>query len=344
MQALRSALRRRLPLRQPLFALRRPRTDGPHKEYFQTPGQSPVPDTTPYNPSEPIQSFPAAGSSWTVRALRTLLWATLFGVLGAGAGVGLITWEYLQPPFEPGSPEDTELFEEIAETLNSHPVAEDLREDNWIEENFYTARPHQNQSLNLIHDNLTGTRGLTIKAFRHPTLQYTLLLVFAGFSVEGWPDVVHGGVTASLMLEGAQRHLNNHYSMPNQQPFSLDDTGGDVRINLDYKKPLRPGEIYAVVCPPAGIENAPAGASGNQATFRIAALVMRLEAAPRLGSEFDPVSNVETHTMEIPSTGGHDLTHAIGTIEIAIVPITEEGETAQRIPPVSNPLTGPNEK
>ena len=235
MQAFRPVLRRRLPLRQPFISLRRAQAGGPHKEYFQNPGQSPLPDTTPYTPNEPIKAFPVEGPSSTVRAVRVVLWGALFGTLGAAVGVGLITWEYLQPPFEPGSPEETELYEEIVETLDAHPVAEDLRNDNWIEENFYTARSNQNthQGLDLIHDNLTGTRGLTIKAFRHPTLKYTILLVFAGFAVEGWPDVLHGGVTASLMLEGVQKHLKNFY-VPEPQ-FSLAASDGPLHINVDYK-------------------------------------------------------------------------------------------------------------
>ena len=70
--------------------------------------------------------------------------------------------------------------------------------------------------------------------------------------------------------------------------------------------------------PPGGFENQAGDLSGTKTIFRVATLVMRLEAAPRLGSEFDPLTNVETHTMEIPSTGAQDVTLAIGTVEIPV--------------------------
>ena len=322
MQVLRPVLRRRLLSRPHLTSLRRRQTGGAHKEYFQNPGQAPVPDTTPYNPNEPIQAFPKVdtGPSWPVRAFRSVLWSTLFLTLGLGAGTGLITWEYLQPPFEQGSPEETELFEDIIDTLNAHPVAEDLRADNWVEEEFYALKPASDseQGLNLIHDNLTGTRGLTIKAFRHPTLQYTILLAFAGFGVEGWPDVIHGGVTAGLMIEGAQRHLNNFYRDDLSEGLVLVKGATSWKINIDYRKPLRPGDVYAIVMPPIGVDSQPFGSTGGSVTLRCAALIMRLETAPRLNSSHDPVTGIQTNTLEVATSGGADVTHAIGTVEVTL--------------------------
>ncbi|RMZ86090.1 hypothetical protein DV737_g103, partial [Chaetothyriales sp. CBS 132003] len=324
MQALRPVLRRRLPQRlpfQPLAALgRRPQSSGfPHKEYFQTPGQSPLPDTSPYNANEPIQSFPIAERSWLVRGLRSVLWAVLFGTIGAATGAGLITWEYLQPQFEPGSPEDAEIFEEIVDTLNEHPVTEDLRGDGWIEEEFYTPRARRGPGVHLVQENLTGPRGLVIKAFRHPTMHYTILLAFTGFAVEGWPDTIHGGVIASLMIEGAQRHLNNFYRNRAIPDITLDENQESWTFNIDYKKPMRPGEVYAIVVPPGGFSTQTDGLS-NETTFRFAALAMSLDTAPRVGSQYDPVSQTSTHTLEIPSARGVDIPHAIATVEIHVGP------------------------
>ncbi|RMZ92287.1 hypothetical protein DV736_g468, partial [Chaetothyriales sp. CBS 134916] len=340
MQALRPVLCRRLPKRlpfQPLVALgcRLQSSGVPHKEYFQTPGQSPLPDTSPYNPNEPIQSFPIAERSWIVRGLRSVLWAVLFGTIGAGTGAGLITWEYLQPQFECGSPEDAELFEEIVETLNEHPVTEDLRGDGWIEEEFYTPRPRRGPVwVNLVQDNLTGPRGLVIKAFRHPTMQYTILLAFTGFAIEGWPDTIHGGVIASLMIEGAQRHLNNFYRNRAIPDITLDENQESWTLNIDYKKPMRPGEVYAIIVPPGDFSTQTDGRS-KQTTFRFATLAMALDTAPRVGSQYDPASQTSTHTLEIPSARGVDIPHAIATVEIDVGPEALDAQKAEDL------LSGP---
>jgi hypothetical protein len=313
MQALRPALRRPLPLvvrRSP--ALRFQHNYGPHKEYFQTPGKTPLPDTTPYDPSVPIETVVTnTGPSRTARAARSFLWATLFSTLGVAAGTALITWEYLQPPFEPGSPEEEELFAEILETLETHPLVDQLRSENWVEENFYNTRPHGgvDTGFNLVHEKLTGTQGLTIRAFRHPSHNYTILVLFAGFGVEGWPDVVHGGVITTLLLEAVNRHQKHYYS-----EFVDMDTPS---ISVDFKKPMRPGEIYAVLVPPAGLEEVPG--DPQQKKLVLVSLLMRMEAAPRLGTQFDAATQTETHTVEIPTAGGQDMTHAVGRVHLPVM-------------------------
>ncbi|RMD43059.1 hypothetical protein DV735_g1986, partial [Chaetothyriales sp. CBS 134920] len=322
--------RKRLPFQRVVALGRRPQSSGfPHKEYFQTPGQSPLPDTSPYNPNEPIQSFPVAERSWLARGFRSLFWAVLFGVIGVGTGAGLVTWEYLQPQFEPGSPEDAEVFEEIIDTLNEHPVAEDLRGDGWIEDEFYTPRFRRAGPGNhLIQDHLMGPRGVVIKSFRHPVMQYTILLAFTGFAVEGWPDTVHGGVIASVMIEAAQRHLNNFYRSRAIPDITLDQNQEAWTFNIDYKKPMRPGEVYTIVVPPGAFTVPPDG-SLDQVAFRFAALAMDLDTAPRVGSQYDPISQTSTHTLEIPSARGVDVPHAIATVEVHVKPDADKAQSAE---------------
>lgn len=153
----------------------------------------PAPDTTPYTqPYVPTINKVYTGPSILVRATRSVFWAVLFSTLGVSAGTALITWEYLQPPFEPGSEEDEELFEEILEALETHPLVDSLREANWVEEAYYTARINgaDHRGLHLVSENLSGTRGITMKTFKHPTENYTMMVFFLGFGMEGWPDVV----------------------------------------------------------------------------------------------------------------------------------------------------------
>lgn len=313
MQALRPVLRRRLPAivrRSP--AIRSQQNYGPHKEYFQTPGKTPLPDTTPYDPSVPIETtVTRTGPSRTSRALRSVSWALLFTILGALAGTTLITWEYLQPPFAPGSEEEQELYDDIVETLDTHPLVEQLRNENWIEENFYAYRPvgGPDTGMNLIREKLIGTQGLTIRLFRHPTHNYTILVFFAGFGVEGWPDVIHGGTITSLLLEAVHRHQQTCYG----DFVDIDQPS----ISIDFKRPMRPGEVYAVLVPPAGLEDVPG--ETQQKKLIMVALMMLMEAAPKLGTQFDPTTQTETHTVEIPTVSGVDSTQAVGKVQLLVM-------------------------
>ena len=269
-------------------------------------------DTTPYDPSFPIETVSTkTGPSRTSRVLRSLLWATVFTALGLAAGTTLITWEYLQPPFEPGSQEAQELYDEVLETLDTHPLIEQLHTEKWIEENFYASRPHGglNTGMNLVQEKLVGTQGLMIRSFRHPTHNYTILALFAGFGVEGWPDVVHGGVITTLLLEAVNRHHKNYYS----EYVDMDKPS----INIDFKRPMRPGEVYAVLVPPAGLEDVPG--EPEQKKLIMVSLLMRMEAAPQLGTQFDAATQTETHTVEIPTAGGVDMTHAVGKVQLPVM-------------------------
>jgi hypothetical protein len=274
-------------LKQPILQLRtRParwqhQQHGPHKEYFQNPGQMPVPDTTPYNHGqpyipkiEPTPPTPGAGDrSLFARFLRSLTWGLLFSLLGAAAGTGLITWEYLQPPFEPGSEEESELLEEIYAVLETHPLVDSLRQANWIENSHYiNFRPDLSgpTSMHFVSENLQGTQGMTLKVFKHPTMQYTMLVAFLGFGIEGWPDVIHGGVITTLVQEAFDRHLDH---FPTQS--------GEITaraLSIDFKRKMRPGEVYAVLVPGMR-EGAWPGAEGVVEIVANAA-VCRLEETP----------------------------------------------------------------
>ena len=235
----------------------------------------------------------------------------MFSILGAVAGTTLITWEYLQPPFPPGSEEEQELYEDMLETLDTHPLVEQLRGENWIEENFYNMGPRggSDTGMNLIREKLIGTQGLTIRLFRHPTHNYTVLVFFAGFGVEGWPDVIHGGTVTSLLLEAANRHQQAYYGdfVDMEQPS----------ISVDFKRPMRPGEVYAVLVPPAGLEDVPGEL--QQKKLIMVALMMLMEGAPKLVTQYDPVTHTETHNVELPTVMGVDATQAVGSVQFPVM-------------------------
>lgn len=327
MQAIRPFLRRsllstnRFYLRSQLRAVELSRQHrwatnnyGPHKEYFQTPGQAPLPDSTPYDPNQPIQTVPQeTGPSRIAGAFRGLLWGALFGTLGIAAGVTFVTWDYLQPPFAPGSPEEQELLEEIDDLLNTHPVVLGLRELGYTEEDFQMRRAlaDREKGQNLVHETLQGSsQTLRVKAFKDPNQNYTFLVFFVGFGLDGWPDVMHGGVTASMMLEAMEKHLANY---PTDAVLDNDKSS----IKIDYKTPVRPGEIYTIMVPPRALEPDPNDHS--KTVFNMAALLLRLELVPELSSQWDASTNSLVHKVDVHYSGGQSPYMAAAHMTIPVI-------------------------
>ncbi|KIX97926.1 uncharacterized protein Z520_06004 [Fonsecaea multimorphosa CBS 102226] len=297
---------------------------GPHKEYFQTPGQMPVPDSSPYTHGQPyipkIQTVPSpppgAGASFSLLKSfsRSVFWAVLFGSLGVAAGTALITWEYLQPPFEPGSPAEQELYDEILDAMELHPLVDSLRQANWIEENYYAAAPvhgggalENRTGLHLVAETLSGTQGVSMKTFKHPTQEFTIMVAFLGFGVEGWPDTIHGGTIVTLIEEGVQRQIHNFYKTYGSRDQQT--------ISIDFKRPMRPGEIYAVIVPPAQLESNP---GPGMMHLQMTPMVVRIEAPPRITPEL--------LTIELPSL---DELHALANVQVRLVQSKSEDATAE---------------
>jgi hypothetical protein len=157
---LRQILRPRIFL--PRF--RRFQHGGPHKEYFQNPGQFPAATVPQYAPP-PQPTFPAQPS--TLRRFgRSTFWAVSFGLLGIIAGTAAITYEYLQPLFEVGTEEELEELEGIKEIMSSHPLLEALGQDeDWKEQAMYMEDRDWDQEKDfhfLSRKTLKGANGISM--------------------------------------------------------------------------------------------------------------------------------------------------------------------------------------
>jgi hypothetical protein len=157
---LRQILRPRIFL--PRF--RRFQHGGPHKEYFQNPGQFPAATVPQYAPS-PQPTFPAQPS--TLRRFgRSTFWAVSFGLLGIIAGTAAITYEYLQPLFEVGTEEELEELEGIKEIMSSHPLLDALGQDeDWKEQAMYMEDRDWDQEKDfhfLSRKTLKGANGISM--------------------------------------------------------------------------------------------------------------------------------------------------------------------------------------
>lgn len=73
------------------------------------------------------------------------------------------------------------------------------------------------------------------------------MIIYFGNGVEGWPDVVHGGII-STMLKDAMEKLASKVFPPGT---------GDLRsITVQFKRKVIPGEVYCLIALPAnGVES-----------------------------------------------------------------------------------------
>lgn len=234
---------------------------GPHKEYFQDPSQFPtnayeVRIPPPNQRARAAQQQPLLEPSSSglppppkrVSLLRRLLRSALIvGIsitLGGVVGTAVITWDYLQPPFERGSEQEQDLIEEIDEMLETCTLVQDLKAAGFQEDTTQFS-----SSQHMVTGTLNDVQGFKRRFFRHPTFtSVSVMVFFAGFGIEGWPDTVHGGAIATVMTEAAQQHF-----APRFEDGDLEALPSGQSMAISYKVPVRPAEIYAVLVHEQGV-------------------------------------------------------------------------------------------
>ena len=68
------------------------------------------------------------------------------------------------------------------------------------------------------------------------------MVVYFGNAVEGWPDIVHGGIVAAMLEEAMQRVASE---------FFPPGTGNLSKMNIQFKRKVIPGEVYTLTAFPA---------------------------------------------------------------------------------------------
>jgi acyl-coenzyme A thioesterase PaaI-like protein len=68
------------------------------------------------------------------------------------------------------------------------------------------------------------------------------MMVYFGNGVEGWPDVVHGGILCTMLEEAIQRVASEVFPP---------GTGNLSKMNIQFKRKVVPGEVYTLVAHPA---------------------------------------------------------------------------------------------
>jgi len=83
-------------------------------------------------------------------------------------------------------------------------------------------------------------------------------MFFPGTGVEGWPDVVHGGIICALLQETMEQTANLYHSPAfGQQRAELEV------LDVNFRVPLQPGNVYAVF---ASVKFAEMGVPGGMGT------------------------------------------------------------------------------
>lgn len=162
-------------------------------------------------------------------------------------------------PFEPGSPEDHEELQLLAEEYDALPLVQELREEYrfdletnsripaWNEWVAYrglsdptsTSASVERRANMLSTGPLRGSRGLAAQSvFWNEQEKIAMVFINFGEAVCGWPGVVHGGAIATVMDEALAR-------------VAMRCTAGrdivTANLKIDYRDKVQPGQWYVLV-------------------------------------------------------------------------------------------------
>lgn len=89
---------------------------------------------------------------------------------------------------------------------------------------------------------------------------------------------------------------------------------------------MRPGDIYAILVPPAQLGAEP---NSNVELLTVMPMVLHMEAAPRVETQIDPLSNTEKLMIEIPTANGENSLHALATVQLSLANDVGAGSKAE---------------
>ncbi len=80
------------------------------------------------------------------------------------------------------------------------------------------------------------------RIFFHRTLGLLTMIVYFGNGIEGWPDVVHGGILSTMLKEAMEKVAAEIFPT---------GTGDLSNISIQFKRKVIPGEVYTLSAMPA---------------------------------------------------------------------------------------------
>ncbi|KAI5300057.1 hypothetical protein KEM56_002769 [Ascosphaera pollenicola] len=175
--------------------------------------------------------------------------------------------------------EADEFVRGIEDTINAHPLVKELRADpRYTESRPHLDIPEEIRAHNLTAATLAGPDKITVPpyVFSEEGGKSLVSVSHLGTSISGHPDIVHGGLLATMLDEGLARCC--FPALPNK-------VGVTANLNIDYRRPAPAGSYFVL------------RATTTKAEGRKAYVEGRIESLPEEGKE--PVVYVEAKALFI---------------------------------------------
>lgn len=192
--------------------------------------------------------------TWFTRTVITLI-AFTFGFVNLTS----VVLSHFPMPFEPGSSEDHEELQLLAEELDSFPLVQELRNSfstdhatneeygafkEWVAYRGFSDPTSTSASLerreNMFSTGpLKGSRGLAAQCvFWNEESKVAFVFVNFGEATCGWPGIVHGGAISTVVEETLGRVATENRSEGNMTTKNM---------NIRFKAKCEPGQWYVVM-------------------------------------------------------------------------------------------------
>lgn len=136
------------------------------------------------------------------------------------------------------------MVEYIQSQAEKLPIVQSLSTDpNWTSYEAYSSLPEADRAVRLTTGPLAGARALGgfQRVFYNAESGETIVVVWLGGGIAGWPGVVHGGVIATILDESLARCALKRLS---------GGTGVTANLDINYLKPVVTNGFYVVRCVP----------------------------------------------------------------------------------------------
>ncbi|TVY71241.1 Uncharacterized protein LSUE1_G006730 [Lachnellula suecica] len=172
--------------------------------------------------------------------LRPLIYATIVFMIGSLAGQ--YTSLIVAPPALPeaGSKEDKLMVKFLTKKAESLPIVQSLSTDpEWISYDAYSNLSEEERKLRITSGPLAGARavGGFQRVFYNKDTGEIVTVIWLGGAVSGWPGVVHGGLTSTIMDEALRRCAVKNFPAK---------TGVTANLEVIYLKPVVTNDFYVV--------------------------------------------------------------------------------------------------
>ena len=176
--------------------------------------------------------------------LRPIFYSTAFLLFGVLSGQLFCAVVFPPPLPEPGSQIDQLQLARARKALGALPLVKELRarRDVWLEYDAYMAMNPDEATKNMTAGLLQGSRAIAVqRVFLNKAEGRLIGVIFLGGAMAGWPGVLHGGSTATILQENLERVAGGpELGVEPRQDYQLRN------FTIRYRKPANAGQIYVI--------------------------------------------------------------------------------------------------